>query len=277
LNLKISSIIKVAIIVILVAFIFWPTFGWLKDRYTEADTYYSHGFLIPWVSLFLIYRRRKELISTPQLNNVAGIFLVAFGLLVHLVALRWGVNFISGFSLIVVLFGLFLALWGVEATRKNTFPLSFLVFMIPLPKVAIISISFKLKIMAAQLSTNIINAFGIPALRQGSIVQLPNTALTIGDPCSGLRSLISLLALGALYAYLSKLNRIKKVILFLSAVPIAIIANIVRIVLLLLVAYVYGSEVATGKFHDFSGLLVFVIALIGLMIIGRFLLWRKSS
>lgn len=276
-NLKISSIIKVALVAILVAFIFWPTFQWMRDRYTEADTYYSHGFLVPLVSLFLIYRRKKELQSIPPSTNAGGIFLIAFGLFIHLGALLWGINFVCGFSLIIVLFGLFLALWGTEVTKKNTFPLLFLVFMVPLPKVLIITISFKLKIIAAQFATRIINAFGIPALRTGSVVQLPNTALTVGDPCSGLRSLISLLALGALYAYLINLTRTKKIILFLSAIPIAIAANVIRIVILLLVAYVYGAEVATGKFHDFSGIIVFGVALLGLMLVGRILSWSRKT
>ncbi len=276
-NLKISSIIKVALVAVLVAFIFWPTFQWMKIRYTAADTYYSHGFLVPLVALFLIYRRKKELQSIPSSSNTAGIFLIGFGLLIHLVALRWGLNFVCGFSLIVVLFGLFLALWGNEVTKKNAFPLLFLAFMVPLPKVLIITISFKLKIIAAQFATGIINIFGIPALRMGSVVQLPNTALTVGDPCSGLRSLISLLALGALYAYLVDLTRVKKVILFLSAIPIAIAANVIRIVLLLLVAYVYGAEVATGKFHDFSGMIVFGVALVGLMLVGKILSWSRKT
>ncbi|MFH1855956.1 MAG: exosortase/archaeosortase family protein [Candidatus Omnitrophota bacterium] len=258
-------------------FIFSPTFSWLKGRFTEADTYYSHGFLVPLVSLFLIYRKKEELLKTPQKNTLSGIFIIFLGLMIHLIALRWGINFVSAFSLIIVLFGLFLALWGREVTGKNMFALLFLIFMVPLPKVLIIAISFKLKILVASFSANIINAAGIPALRMGSVIQLPNTTVTVGDPCSGLRSLISLLALGVLYAYMSNLSRGKKIILFLSTIPIAVIANIIRIVLLLFVAYVYGREFATGKFHDFSGFVVFIIALMFLMFIGRVLSWQKKS
>lgn len=269
--------IKIAVIAVLVAIIFWPIFGWLKERFTEADTYYSHGFLVPFVCLFLIYRNREELLRTPSSSDTRGIFIILAGLLMHLLAFRWGINFICGFAFIIVLFGLFLVLWGKEVTKKNIFPLLFLVFLVPLPKVLIIEISFKLKILVAHIAANIVNFFGIPALRMGSTIQLPNTALTVGDPCSGLRSLISLLSLGALYAYISSLTKTGKFVLFLSSIPIAIIANIVRIVLLLLVAYVYGSEVATGKFHDISGFIVFIIALLGLMLVGRLLSWRKKS
>lgn len=274
--MKIRSIIKVVVIFGLVVFIFWPTFNWMRARYTEADNYYSHGFLVPIVSLFLICRRWKEFKPDSD-SNIFGLFLAGLGLLIHLIALRWGVNFISGFALIMFLFGLFLSLWGNEATRKSAFALFFLFFMIPLPKVMIISASFRLKIISAQLAAAIVNAFGISAFRMGSIVKLPNTSLTIGEPCSGLRSLISLLALGTLYAYLSDLSRIRKFFLFLSTIPIAIVVNVIRIVMLLLVAYVYGAETAIGKFHDFSGFLLFAMALLALMTTGRILSWSKKS
>lgn len=268
--------LKFIVISCLVAIIFWPTFGWLKDRFMEADTYYSHGFLVPLISLFLIYRNKEELLRTPSSSDSRGIFILLGGLLLHLAAFRWGINFICGFAFIIVLSGLCLVLWGREITKKNIFPILFLLFMIPLPKVLIIEISFKLKILAAQAAANTVNFFGIPALRTGSTIQLPNAALTIGDPCSGLRSLIALLSLGALYAYISSLTKAGKMILFFASIPIALIANIIRIILLLFVAYVYGSEVATGKFHNISGLMVFIIALFGLMLVGRLLSWQKK-
>ena len=134
-----------------------------------------------------------------------------------------------------------------------------------------------MKLLATQMATLIINTIGIPAMRSGSIINLPNTSLIIGSPCSGLRSLISLTALGAIYAYLTNLSLLKKLTLFLTSIPLALISNIVRIVLLLLVAFVYGSEAATGKFHDFSGFLVFIVALAGLMIVWRVLSWEKEK
>ena len=266
-----------AIIVVLLIIIYWPTFIWMKVRFLEAESYYSHGFLIPFVFLFLIWQKRDVLKETPVVPQNIGLVLLIFSLLVHLIALRWRINFISGFSMITTLTGLSLCLFGKRITYKLLFPLCFLVFMTPLPQVLIIHISFKMKILAAQVAAVIINIMGIPAVRAGSIINLPNTSLTIGSPCSGLRSLISLTALGAIYAYLTELSLLKKLTLFLASIPLALIANIIRIVLLLLVAFVYGAEVATGKFHDFSGFLVFIFALAGLMIAGRFLSWQKEK
>jgi exosortase A len=269
--------IKLGIIAGLLIVSYWPTFIWMNTRFNEADTYYSHGFLVPFVFLYLIWMKRDDLKRTEISPLSTGLILLVPALLVHLIANFLIINFVSGFSLIAALFGLSLYLYGLGISRRLAFAILFLVFMIPLPQAFIISISFHMKIFAAQVATACINLMGIQALREGSIVSLPNTSLTIGDPCSGLRSLISLTALGALYAYLIKTSKVKKTALFLLSIPIALFVNIVRIIMLLLVAFVYGSEVATGKFHDFSGFLLFGFAFAGLFIAGRMLSWQSEK
>lgn len=265
------------IIGVLLIIIYWPTFIWMKARFLEPESYYSHGFLVPFVFLFLIWQKRHALKETPVAPQNIGLVLLIFSLLIHLIALRWKINFISGFSIITTLAGLSLCLFGRRVTYKILFPLCFLVFMTPLPQVLIIHISFKMKILATQMAAFLINIMGIPAMRAGSIVNLPNTSLIVGSPCSGLRSLISLTALGAIYAYLTDLSLLRKLTLFLTSIPLALISNVIRIVLLLLVAFIYGAEAATGKFHDFSGFLVFIVALVGLMIVWRVLSWEKEK
>lgn len=266
------------IIAILLALVYWPTFVWMNARFTEAETYYSHGFLIPFIFAYLIWMKKSEL--QRCVIKPAGMALLIFvpALLIHLFAYFFEINFVSGFTLIAVLFGLAIYLYGSDVTKKVAFPIIFLVFMVPLPQVMIISVSFKMKMMAAQVATTIINLMGIHAIRDGSIVYLkPETSLTIGSPCSGLSSLIALTALGALYAYLVKMSRIRKVILFALSIPIALAANILRIVLLLLVGFAYDTKVATGPFvHGFLAFLLYIFAIAGLLIAGRMLSWGRK-
>ena len=269
--------IYLIIITVLIGIIYWPTFVWMKARFLEVESYYSHGFLVPFVFLFLIWRQRDMLKTVSLSSQNVGLVLLICSLLIHIIAFRWAINFLSGFSLILSLAGLVLYLFGKRLTYKIFFPICFLIFMVPLPQVLIITISFKMKIFAAQVATAIINIIGVPAIRAGSIVYLPNTLLTIGSPCSGLRSLISLTALGSVFAYLVNLSVTKKISLFLMSIPLALLSNIIRIVLLLLVAFVYGADVATGKFHDFSGFLVFIFTLVGLIIVGRLLAWGREK
>ena len=248
-----------------------PTIIWMVDRWTEHDTYYSHGLLIPLVSIFLVWLNREKLKAIkPSPNNSGWLFFIP-GILIHLVSAIWRVYFTSGFSLLLVLAGLILLFFGKRYLRELIFPVGFLFFMIPLPLVAIANISFRLKIFAAQISTLIINGLGITAIRDGSVIRTVHSYLMVEDPCSGIRSLIALIALGALMAHFSHINRIKKAVLFLSSIPIAISTNIIRIVSLSLVSEIYGAKLATGFFHNMMGILVFVFAFIALALVGRIL------
>ena len=267
------------IVAVLLVLIYLPTFIWMKARFDEAESYYSHGYLVPLVFAYLIWMKRDELRKCVIKPADLALFIFVPALLVHLLAYFFEINFVSGFTLIAAIFGLALYLYGTEIAKKVAFPVIFLVFMVPLPQVMIINISFKMKMMAAQIGTAIVNLMGIHAVRDGSIVYLkPDTSLTIGSPCSGLSSLIALTALGALYAYLVKMSGTRKIFLFLLSIPVALAANILRIVLLLIVGFAYDAKVATGPFvHGFLAFLLYIFAIAGLLIVGRMLSWGKKS
>ncbi|MBP7216513.1 MAG: exosortase/archaeosortase family protein [Candidatus Omnitrophica bacterium] len=248
-----------------------PTFIWMVDRWTAKDTYYSHGFLIPVISIALVWLQKDTfaaLVSKP--SNFGWIWFSA-GIGVHAISALLRVYFTSGFSFILVLIGLVLIFLGKKFIKPLLFPILFLIFMIPLPLVAIANISFRLKIFAAQLATGIVNQMGIMAMRDGSVIRTAHAYLIVEDPCSGIRSLIALIALGALMAYISKVSNVKKVILFISAIPIAVIGNVVRIVILTLGSEMYGAKLVTDQFHTIMGMVVFVFAFLALTIVGRLL------
>ena len=203
-------------------------------------------------------------------DSLGWLFLIP-GIVVHLISALWRIYFTSGFSLIFVLAGMALLFFGRAFLRQILFPLLFLLFMIPLPLVVIANISFKLKIFAAAIATFMINKLGIPAIREGSIIKTMHSYLVVEDPCSGIRSLIALIALGALMTYLSNLSWVKKIILFSSAIPIAVGTNIIRIVALTMVSEIYGTKYAMGFFHDAMGILVFVLAFMGLSLVQKLL------
>jgi exosortase len=256
-------------VVTLIAYI--PTFIWMVDRWTTAETYYSHGFLIPLISSFIVWRKREDLSKLTGEPSGWGWLFFIVGVLIYSVSALWQVYFSSGFSLIFVLIGLILLFLGKDYLKQLLFPVLFLVFMIPLPLVAIANISFRLKIFASQISTFIVNRLGIPAIREGSVIKTAHSYVVVEDPCSGIRSLIALIALGVLMAYLSKVSRTKKFILFISSIPIALCANIIRITVLALVSEMYGPNIATGKVHDIMGYLVFVFAFLGLAMVRKLL------
>ena len=248
-----------------------PTFIWMIDRWTEHDTYYSHGFLIPFISGFIIWLKREKLSKLKIMPSGTGWIFFISGILIHAVSALWRVYFTSGFSLLLVLPGLILLFFGKKYLKELLFPVGFLVFMIPLPLVAIANLSFRLKIFAASVSTFIINKLGVPAIREGSVIRTMHSYLLVEDPCSGIRSLIALISLGALMAYFANISRVKKTVLFLASIPIAISSNVIRIVSLSLVSEMYGAKLATGLFHTLMGVLVFVFAFLGMLLIEKML------
>lgn len=260
-----AILIWVSIITGLLACTYYEAIGHLLQRFEARDSYYSHGYMVPFVSAYLIWRKRKELAALKPQGSLWGLPLVAVALLVHVVSYFLKINFTSYISCLAVLFGISLFLGGWKITKVLLFPLIFLIFMIPLPRVVILGISFEMKLMASEISCWLMSLAGLEVEASGSRIFYPGGFLLVGDPCSGLRSLISFLALGTVVVQLTSGEIWKKTILFLSVVPIALLSNVVRIMVLTFASYIYGSQIIDGFLHDFMGIMVFVIGFIGLI------------
>lgn len=267
--MKKEYLIKLGLILLLTLAAYIPTFIWMFSRWTEAETYYSHSFLILPISIFLIWIKRSSLSGLAIQPSASGWIFLGFGLLIHLISALWQVYFTSGFSILLVLAGIILLFLGRNFLKHLWFAILFLSFAIPLPLVLISHLSFKLKILASQAAVAAVSLLGIPAARAGSIIKTRHSYLIVEDPCSGVQSLIALIALGALMAYLSRLSRAKKLILFLSSIPAAILSNAVRITTLTLANEIWGAKMVGRAFHDIMGIAVFLCAFIALQILSK--------
>lgn len=267
-----TGLIKISLITLLLTFMYHPVLIWMWQRWFAADSYYAHGPLIPIVSAVLIWLKRKTIAVTRIQSSNLGLVLLIFGLLVHISSAFTRIYFSSAYSLFIVIVGLLLYFFGKQFTRVIIFPICFFLFMFPAPVAFIEATTLKMKLFVAQVSVFIIQILGVPALREGSTVFMQSTSVVVGDPCSGLRSLISLSALSILFAYIVKSSYSRKIALFLSSVPIAIIANIIRTTATLMIANSYGNAIIENKFiHEGFGLMVFVIAFLFLFLTGRLL------
>lgn len=237
---------------------------------------YSHGYFILPLSLYMIYSSRRDLANTPIHPSNLGLPLLLCGLSLFIVAKIGAEFFLQRSSLIVVLAGLVLFLLGWNFLKALLAPILYLLFMIPLPAIIWNKIAFPMQLFGSFLTEHIVSLFGIPIFRQGNVLHLASTTLEVVDACSGLRSLVTMFALAAALAILSSLPNWKKWLLFLSAAPIAVLANIIRLTATALLATRYGSQVAQGFLHDFSGLLVFGIGL-GLLILTYNLLAKERN
>ena len=156
--------------------------------------------------------------------------------------------------------------------KLTLFPCAYLFFCIPLTFLD--SFTFPLRLIAARSATGILNGLGIGTVRMGTAILSTDQSgfnLDVADPCSGLRYFLVLTALAALYAHLTQKTLAKKWLLFLLSPFIAVAANIVRIVVIAIAAKVVSQEVAVGIYHDASGYIVFITAVLLLISVGAIL------
>lgn len=238
---------KIALfIALLLALLYFRTFIWLLNSWL-TDPYYSHGFLIPIISGFILWRTlrtansQNEIKSEPYKN---GIVIFAFGLILYVIGFIKLFPFLSALSFLFTTSGLILYFYGKPLMRASLFPIAFFIFAIPLPFVFLEKVAYILQSISARYPALIIEMLGIPVTRVGAEIHLTDASFIIGLPCSGMNSLISLLALATIFIYILKCPWYKQVALLCLVVPIAILANICRVTSLLLVANAYGAETA---------------------------------
>lgn len=276
---------NVAAVLILCAGVVWLYGGALSSLVSQwaSDDDYSHGFFVIPLAAFFAWERRDALARATCRPSFWGLLLIGFSIAAFLAGILGAELFLTRVSLVGVLAGAVLFVWGREHFRVLLFPLAFLLFMIPLPAIIFNQIAFPLQLLASRAGEVTIAAAGIPVLREGNVLQLPNTALEVVEACSGIRSLVSLLMLGVVLGYFTDPRPPARVLIALSAIPIAIVANAFRVAGTGIGSHWFGPEAAEGFFHTFSGWLIFIVAFAGLLLVQRVLAhirlprWRPQS
>jgi exosortase len=262
---------EVVVACVLAAVVLWMYGGVVSSLVKQwaSDDNYSHGFFVVPLALFFAWERRDALRTAPLRPSVAGLGLLAVSLLILLAGRLGAELFLTRVSLIGVLSGIVLFVWGRDHFRTLLFPLAFLILMIPLPAIIFNQIAFPLQLLASRAGEAVLNVAGIPVLREGNVLQLPTRPLEVAEACSGIRSLVSLLTLAIVLGYFTERRTGRRVLIALSAVPIAILANAARVAGTGLASELVSPAAAEGFFHTFSGWLMFVVAFVGLLGVQR--------
>ena len=237
------------------------------DWYTIPD--YSHGFLVPFFAIFLLWDKRNVLRQTPIKQSWRGIPLVVLSIAILILGV-YGVDlFTARISFVFLLAGLIWTLFGWEMLREIRFPLLVLVLAIPFPTILFNKITFPLQLFASRIASDILPMLGVPVLLEGNVIQLPVMKLEVAEACSGIRSLMSLFTLAVFYGYFLERTTRRRVLLALASIPIAVAANVLRIVGTGLCVQYWDPTKALGFFHEFSGWVMFVISLVCLYLVHR--------
>lgn len=242
------------------------------------DPNYSHGMLVPLISLWLLRERRHELRALPVKPSRWGFpgVLAAGGMLV--MGTAGAEVFTQRVSLVVLLASAVLFLAGFAWLRRTAFPIAFLLLAIPLPYVVYYGLTLPLQGVAADCAVVGMRGIGILAMEEGNIIHLPGASLEVAEACSGIRSLFAFLALGALLARSLPIAAWGRVLVFLLTVPLSVAGNAVRVWATGVGTHLVGPSVAEGAFHEFFGLFVFIVSLILLFLFSRAArsLWRAG-
>jgi exosortase len=233
--------------------------AWIGDLWVDPN--YSHGLLVPGCALWLAYERRDQLLKLTPRPAPSAVIVVIGALAMLMVGVLAAELFVTRLSLVLLIVGLVGFILGYAYLRVLAWPLGFLLFMVPLPTLVFNAIALPLQFLASRLAVDTLRAAGVPALREGNVILLPNISLEVVEACSGLRSLISLSAVAVLLAALTLRRTAARLVLIMSSLPIAVVTNGARIALTGIIAYVFGAKTAEGFFHGFSGWLVFIAAL----------------
>lgn len=243
----------------LLAALYWKILNAMVIQWWD-DPNYTHGFLVPLFSLYLVWQQRAALRKLPRAGSLLGVPVILVGVATLYLGDLGADNFLMRSSLIVILAGLVLFHLGRAIFRSLLFPLAFLLFMVPLPGVIFYSVTFPLQHLAARQAGWTLDALGVPVLLDGNIIHLAQLSLGVTEACSGIRSLISLFAGAAAWAYLFLPLGWSMVFFVAATLPITIFANAARVVLTGLIGQSFGVEYASGFFHEFAGLAIYAFA-----------------
>ncbi len=243
--------------------IFPKTFVYLWGVWQREE--YSHGFLVPLISAYLIWQRRDRLVRMPFTGSWWGVGLVAFGLAVFFIGGLASITTIDTYALVILVIGMALAITGWPAFRIMAGPLALLFLMNPIPAFLFNNLSSALQLVSSQIGVAVIRLFGISVLLEGNVIDLGTYKLQVVEACSGLRYLFPLMTLGFIAVFFYRDALWKKAVIFLSTIPITIGMNSLRIGIIGVTVEYWGKAMAEGFLHDFEGWVVFMLCTLVLL------------
>ena len=268
-----------ALIAVAAAFNYRYMFDFTMVMFASPIEDMSHGWVVPFVSLAVLWRQRGALRAAAGAPSAAGAAWTALFLVIAWFGGRGGQSRLEQVSFIGLVWALPYAFWGHGVERLMRFPAVFLCFTIPVSSF-IDFFTIHLRILSTAFATGLLNGVGLAVERSGTALysRVPGSEFNVdvADPCSGIRSLFAMMALTAAYAYFTQRGTWRKWLLFACSLPIAVIGNMVRIMSICVVAAWFGQQAATGYYHDYSGYVVFLVGVLLMVQAGEWMKGRRK-
>ena len=268
-----KSLINLSILLLLIICLSWifleEVISMIKTWETSEE--YSHGYLIPFVTIFFLWQKRFEL-QTENINGSwLGFGILSIGLFLGFIGKQATVITITQYAYLISLIGLFYSLMGWRAFRVALVPLLMLFFCIPLPGFIFNNLSSSLQLISSAIGVAVIRLFDISVYLEGNVIDLGVYKLQVVEACSGLRYLFPLMSFGFICAYLFSAPFWQRALIFLTTIPITVLMNSFRIGMIGVLVDNFGIEQAEGFLHDFEGWIIFM-ACVGILFLEMWLL-----
>jgi exosortase B len=263
------------------AVVYGPTLADLFHGPWSTDAN-AHGPIVLVVSTWFLVHKARQLAADPGLSlrpkPIAGWLVLGFGALAYAVGRSQALISLEVGSLVPVIVGSVLLLFGGAVAKRLWFAFFFMLFMVPLPGSLVDTVTAPMKMVVSIGAEWLLHQAGYPVARAGVVLSIGQYQLLVADACAGLNSLFTLEALGLLYMNVMRHSSVvRNVVLALLIVPISFAANVIRVVVLALVTYHMGDAAGQGFLHDFSGIVLFLSALMLIISLDSLLRFGVSA
>ncbi len=255
---------------------YWTLFLSLYELWNSEDGYYSHGFLVPFISAFIIARKWDRIKDIPVKVGWTALVFLAINLIVLRAAYSADIVFLLSFSFLA---SLLLGTWfmaGIRWMWALAAPILYLVFALPVWTFAIDIYTNPLQKLSTQIAYAILQASGLQPMREegSTTIYLSNFILDVGVPCSGFKLIVAITAFTVFFVLISGLKWWANLLMFAAIVPLALFINGLRVALIGMVGDRWGHD-AGMSFHDYSGYITLLICFFILFRFARVLGWKN--
>lgn len=269
--------IKIGVIALLFIKLYWWQLMILNNQYLSDDNW-THGYIIPLFSLYLVYIWREELLTATRRICLLGLPVMLLSVLISLFGVYYSNYWFSQIGIPVMLFGIVLYLAGPKVAKIAFVPIFFLLLAMPLPGSLYNNIALPLQNLAAKMSGALLQIMGAKITVNASQMSIQDKfdprvyhSMTVAEACSGVRSLMAFVALGVMLAYVENRAFWQRAVIILAGVPITIVCNIIRVTVTGMMFWYGKEELGKDFMHTATGMVLLIPAAILLFALGRVL------
>ena len=229
----------------------------------------SYGWYVPVFSLYVVWSERRKIMETVGDPSLWGLLLIIPFAFAGFLGARGTQVRLEIVGFIGMLIGLVWSMFGAKTMKTILFPALFLLFCLPLHTYLDL-VTIHLRLLAVSIAQEVLQGCGVDIVREGTMLVSPTGVFSIdvAEPCSGMRSLFAMMALTAAYSYFTQPTWFRRGLLFALSIPIAVLGNVSRILSIVAIAATCSSDFATGFYHDYSGYVVFLVAVFLMVVTG---------